>query len=484
MKRLFSSIVSALLTCVVMLNFTVLPSSATFAASTGVEGFVERAYNLMLGREAEEAGKNFWCEKLNNKTITSAEMISQFVESNEFQGFNIPNDEVVEILYNVMLDRASDAAGKDYWMEFLNNGCSHRKVIDGFAKSTEFQNLCASFGIEAGSLVMTENRDMNENVTKFVNGCYKAILNRDGDVSGLNYWTGLINSKEVYPEELVYGFIHSNEGLVKIADDATYINTLYKAFLGREAEEQGFNYWINFIASGKSYDEVFDQFKVSTEFKTLVESYGMTTKPVIVKGDKLICLTFDDGPYSPVTNKILDLLEQYDGRATFFVVGDRVKTYESCVIRAEQLGCEIANHTYDHKSVLTSLSGSSVAWEISGCNEEIYKVLGHYPSIMRPVGGAYNSTVAANVGLPMIIWSVDTQDWKNRNAITTANAILNNAKDGDIVLMHDLYPSTAEAMAIVIPELAKQGFSFVTVSELAEAKGYDMVAGEAYNSFK
>ena len=86
--------------------------------------------------------------------------------------------------------------------------------------------------------------------------------------------------------------------------------------------------------------------------------------------------------------------------------------------------------------------------------------------------------------MPMIIWSLDTQDWKNRNATMTANAILNNVSDGDIILMHDLYSSTADAMEIVIPELVRRGYTLVTVSELAEAKGVDLEDGGAYYSIR
>ena len=130
------------------------------------------------------------------------------------------------------------------------------------------------------------------------------------------------------------------------------------------------------------------------------------------------------------------------------------------------------------------MSGESVAWEIAGCNDEITAALGHGPSIMRPVGGAYNETVAANVGLPMIIWSLDTQDWRYRDSAHVASAILDNVSDGDIILMHDLYSSTADAMDIVIPELVRRGYTLVTVSEMAEARGLNLQAGSAYYSVR
>lgn len=197
--------------------------------------------------------------------------------------------------------------------------------------------------------------------------------------------------------------------------------------------------------------------------------------------DKLVCFTFDDGPYAPVTNKILDTLEKYNGRATFFVVGDRADTYSDEIIRASKMGCEIGTHTYSHVN-LNSLSVPEMQEEIKKSCDAISKYTGKKVKVLRPPEGAANDTVKANVGMPMVLWSVDSRDWDYRNADKDYQTVMDNVFDGSIVLMHDLYPATADAVARIIPELAKQGYKFVTFSELMKIRGVDVEPGEKYFS--
>lgn len=201
--------------------------------------------------------------------------------------------------------------------------------------------------------------------------------------------------------------------------------------------------------------------------------YGINPKK------KMVALTYDDGPYTPVTNQILDTLEEYNSRATFFVVGSRVSTYRDCIKREASLGCEIGNHTYNH-TILTSVSGSTIKSEISKTNDAVKKITGQAPTIVRTPGGAVNSTVKANVGYPMFNWSVDTLDWKYRNSSSVVSSIKSSVRDGSIVLMHDLYGSTGDATEEIVPWLVKKGYQLVTVSELMAVKGIDVEAGELY----
>ena len=194
-----------------------------------------------------------------------------------------------------------------------------------------------------------------------------------------------------------------------------------------------------------------------------------------------MCFTFDDGPYAPVTNKILDTLEKYNGRATFFVVGDRADTYSDEIIRASKMGCEIGTHTYSHVN-LNSLSVPEMQEEIKKSCDAISKYTGKNVKVLRPPEGAANDTVKANVGMPMVLWSVDSRDWDYRNADKDYKTVMDNVFDGSIVLMHDLYPATADAVARLIPELAKQGYKFVTFSELMKIRGVDVEPGEKYFS--
>ena len=207
---------------------------------------------------------------------------------------------------------------------------------------------------------------------------------------------------------------------------------------------------------------------------------GVLTRK-IDKNKKMVALTYDDGP-SIYTPRVLKTLKENNSVATFFVVGNRVSTYSDTVKKAHDMGCEIGNHTYEHKN-LTRVSEAEVKRQITKTNRNVKKVTGQAPVIVRPTGGATNANVKQWVGMPSIIWSIDTLDWKTRNADSTKKAVLDHVKDGDIVLMHDLYSATASASETIIPELVKRGYQLVTVSELAECRGGMKETG-AYYSFR
>ncbi|MGN1418292.1 MAG: polysaccharide deacetylase family protein [Acutalibacteraceae bacterium] len=196
---------------------------------------------------------------------------------------------------------------------------------------------------------------------------------------------------------------------------------------------------------------------------------------------KMVALTFDDGPYRPVTTKILDTAEKYGARVTFYIVGSRVDTYSDCVERASKLGCEIGCHTFNH-TILTTCSNEVRQKEISDTNDVVKKYTGIGIKTVRCPGGAVNDEVKQTVKYPLINWSVDTLDWKTRNSEATMNNIKNHVADGSIVLMHDLYESTGNAMVEIIPYLINQGYQLVTVSEMMEAKGVKPVNGQLYFS--
>lgn len=213
--------------------------------------------------------------------------------------------------------------------------------------------------------------------------------------------------------------------------------------------------------------------KVKSNYSNRISVYALNPKK------PAIALTFDDGPYSPVTNRILDSLKKNGGRATFFVVGSRVGTYKDCIKREAQLGCEIGCHTYNH-AILTRLSKKEIKKEISSAVKPIEKYSGKKVKIVRAPGGAVNDTVKKSVDYPLVNWSIDTLDWQHRNTATTVSKIKSSARDGAIVLMHDLYVPTGDAAVKIIPWLVKQGYQLVTVSELFELKGINVTKGKLY----
>ncbi len=216
---------------------------------------------------------------------------------------------------------------------------------------------------------------------------------------------------------------------------------------------------------------------------------GMLTVPKpprkIDPSKPMIALTFDDGP-SKNTEHILDLLEEYDVRATFFVVGNRVSTYADTAKRAVALGNEIGIHTWEHAK-LTVLSPDEIASQITRTADAVKEYAGGTCAAVRPPGGACDDTVkqvAGQLGYILVNWSIDTLDWKTRDADSTYNAIMSQAADGGIVLCHDLYESTANAMDRVIPELIDQGYQLVTVSELLSYNTGGVTPGNLYSQRK
>ena len=202
---------------------------------------------------------------------------------------------------------------------------------------------------------------------------------------------------------------------------------------------------------------------------------------------KIIALTFDDGPSTDETNgtsDLLDLLEQYDSKATFFCLGNRLNDESAPLLkRMVELGCEIGNHSYDHTQ-LTTLNAQGVRDQIDKTNELIKKYSGKDCRLIRPpYGDANNDIVPANVSQPFIMWDMDTLDWKTKNAASVISLVEKYKEqdwDGAVILMHDIHPTTIEACKTIIPELVNDGYQLVTISELAYLKGVKLEPGKSY----
>lgn len=181
----------------------------------------------------------------------------------------------------------------------------------------------------------------------------------------------------------------------------------------------------------------------------------------------MIALTYDDGPYGPVTCRILEALKKVNGKATFFVVGNRIEGREETVKKIVEYGCEIGNHTYTHYQLNVS-SADKIKNELKQTDDTVMQLTGFEIKVVRPPQGCYNKTTLACDSRPFILWTIDTMDWSHQNADITIKRVLDNVKDGDIILMHDLFTPTADASERLIPELAARGYQLVTVSELLE----------------
>ena len=199
----------------------------------------------------------------------------------------------------------------------------------------------------------------------------------------------------------------------------------------------------------------------------------------------MVALTFDDGPDVQVDGVLMDELEKVNGRATFFVVGQRVEKFPEDIKNTVERGHEIGNHSYDHDIHLSSKGQDYIRNEFDKTDDAVEKAAGVRPALVRLPGGNISNDVKAVVKKPLIFWSIDTEDWRSRDAEKTQNTILSQVKDGDIVLMHALYLSTAQACKTVIPELHARGYQLVTVSELIHFRGQNVQGGNGvqYKNF-
>ena len=170
----------------------------------------------------------------------------------------------------------------------------------------------------------------------------------------------------------------------------------------------------------------------------------------IDKTKKLIAFTFDDGPLKGNTERVLAALEKNDARATFFMLGQNANYYPETVKKVLESGNEVSSHTWNH-TYLPKLSAAQVREQEDKTANAIYKACGSKPVSVRPPYGAINENVKKGIDTPLILWSVDTLDWKTKNTDATVKTILKHAKDGDIVLMHDIHKPTVAAVEKVLP---------------------------------
>ena len=211
-----------------------------------------------------------------------------------------------------------------------------------------------------------------------------------------------------------------------------------------------------------------------------------TPFPRLSDEPKLIALTFDDGP-SEYTLHILDALSKRGAFATFFTTGLEVNVYPHIANRIVMEGHEIACHAYSHP-FLTTLSAEEIRLELTNSRNAIYDATGAFPAILRPPYGNFDSVVssiAAEFGMPMILWNVDTIDWRDRDVEVILSRIINTrgfplVQSGDIILMHDTLSTTVDAAIKIVDLLQEQGFQFVTVSQLFDSKEIRLIPGAAY----
>lgn len=238
-----------------------------------------------------------------------------------------------------------------------------------------------------------------------------------------------------------------------------------------------------------SYNELDSEVKKQEEIKTeekeqINESEKRLTRNLDeLKDKKLIALTFDDGPNKDTTEQLLNGLKERNAKVTFFVLGSQVEKFPNFVKRAYNEGHTIGSHTYNHKN-LVKLTNEEIQNEIISTNQLIENTIGNSIRLIRPPYGSVNSSILEQTDMSFIFWNVDTEDWKNRDANITYQNIINNAADGQIILLHDIYQISVDAALKAIDDLEKQGYAFVSLEELEQLGRIKLDSHIKYYSFK
>ena len=250
------------------------------------EKFVIRLYNVTLEREADESGLNYWSSQLRNHEITGITVAYNFVMSEEFQNKPYSEDEYISLMYNAFFGR--DAADSEiaYWADLMRSGVSRDVIFENFGNSDEFYRTCTVYGIIAGTYRSDADNWQTSKVNLFVDGLYNVSLGRLSDKGGMTYWTNALINGEQTGAVAAYGFVFSVEYYNKNKDDDSFVKDLYLAFLGREADEGGLNYWKNEISIGRTDLDIFNSFVLSDEFSSICNSYSIV-RGGAYNGDRL-----------------------------------------------------------------------------------------------------------------------------------------------------------------------------------------------------
>jgi peptidoglycan-N-acetylglucosamine deacetylase len=197
---------------------------------------------------------------------------------------------------------------------------------------------------------------------------------------------------------------------------------------------------------------------------------------------KYVALTFDDGPNGENTYELLSLLKANNAKATFFMLGSKMEGQEGIILDLLDDENEIGYHSYSHKNMARQTK-EEIEQEYISTDKIYYNITKKHLLLKRPPYGIIGQNVRKAFDGPYILWSIDTNDWRYRSSKRIYNYVLSKINDGDVILFHDTYKSTIEAIKNLLPKLKEEGYQFVTISNLANIKNYTLEKYEIYHSF-
>ncbi|MBR3358493.1 MAG: DUF4214 domain-containing protein [Solobacterium sp.] len=312
-----------------------------------IRGFVVRLYRVVLEREPDDSGYKTWTEGITDGSITGSTAVKGFFLSKEMNARNLDNETFVRLLYKAVLNRDADATGLKDWTDRLNVLMTREFVINGFLNSTEFGNLCSTYGVTKGNAGSTGlYRDRNYQITAFVYRLYTKVLGRGAEVGGLEGWTKKVYTEGMTGADLAVGFFLSPEYTNKNTSNEQYVKTLYQTVLNREGSAQEISSWVSYITSGKTRKETLAGFVNSAEFGKLCEQYGIERGTLVLEGWKNINgkLYYYKGDGKKASKEILNIGGKlYGFNIDGLWIGDKSADYLNAYRKAIALVDEITD---------------------------------------------------------------------------------------------------------------------------------------------
>ena len=371
---------------------------------------------------------------------------------------------------------------------FLCIGCTNKELITTIIEENDNNLICINYP-------NTDYKKLNDIIKLDIDNIYndfkskynnKDELNIDYKINEFDGFINILLDISINSSNYIktYFFDINNNNFLNI-NDIVDNNSIYQIKNNLVKENINIHYLDNYINKlpffidndlniyinsnnktiRKNYSNI--DYKIDLNIKNnyaKVNSYKINNK-VLDINKKYVALTFDDGP-SIYTKEIIDTLKKHEVNATFFILGNKVKPYQELLNQSLNNGNILGNHSYNHKWLI-KLNEDELNNQIIKTNEEIKLYTGFTPTLLRPTYGSVNNKVK-HLNMDIVLWTVDTMDWKYRNVSTIVSRATKKLKDGDIILMHDIYKTSALAVDKIITEIKKQGFELVTIPELKE----------------
>ena len=318
----------------------------------------------------------------------------------------------------------------------------------------------------------------------YFNDYVNVVFNIDNSLSNIKYKNILLDLKS---EKLAYiSNLYEKDYLINEIN--SLINLKYSSDIYDKIKNSNVDNH-TYIINDNKIDVYFNDIDFGTlSYIPMVSIISDNNSETVSKDDnldnsdkKFIAFTFDDGP-SKYTSELIDTLELNNSSATFFMLGNRMKYNTDIVKKVYNSNSEIGTHTYSHKR-LTSLSNDEIYNEINSSEIIFNDITGDHLKYLRPPYGSYNDHIKG-LGYNIILWNIDPKDWLTRDSKKIYNSVLNNACDGCIVLMHDIYPETIEAVKMLIPTLNEMNYEVVSISNLIYNKNHILSKDEVISHVK